>query len=258
MLHYRLRAGWSRRVQCEDVELLLKICLRCWVGGEEEEEQETSEEKRQSKEWLGEQKSWVWLYLSLELRAGGGFSFPHQLSGMWYWGDAGWHQQVMSQLADSLLRAWVQDLTKRVLSSAGEGQALSYVLCVPAPSQRCKDVLQPDGPITPLFIEENWIFRVVWGQKWKDCLALVHWVIALSEPGLRVPMELVVFFLPTEWSLLVAVWLSDGLLTVNDCHNLKKKKLFTNFLSCGAENNSKINLSYITRRKQIDYPRWPN
>lgn len=81
---------------------------------------------------------------------------------------------MMSQLADSLLRAWVQDLTKRVLSSAGEGQALSYVLCVPAPSQRCKDVLQPDGPITPLFTEENWIFRVVWGQKWEDCLALVH------------------------------------------------------------------------------------
>lgn len=66
------------------MELLLKICLRRWVGGEEEEEQETSEEKRQSKEWLGEQKSWVWLYLSLELRAGGGFSFPHQLSGICY------------------------------------------------------------------------------------------------------------------------------------------------------------------------------
>lgn len=31
-------------------------------------------------------------------------------------------------------------------------------------------------------------------------------------------------------------------------------KLFTNFLSHGAENNSKINLNYLTLRKQIDYP----
>lgn len=67
----------------------------------------------------------------------------------------------VGQLADSLLHACVQDLTRQVLSSAGEGQAQSYVLYVPAPSQRCKDMLQPYRPVMPLFTEENWISMVV-------------------------------------------------------------------------------------------------
>lgn len=58
------------------------------------------------------------------------------------------------QLADSLLHAWVQNLTRQVLTSAGEGQAQSYVLCVPAPSQKCKDMLQSNRPIMPFFTEE--------------------------------------------------------------------------------------------------------
>lgn len=72
----------------------------------------------------------------------------------------------VGQLADSLLCAWVQDLT-----SAREGQTQSYVLCVPAPSQRCKDMLQPYGPIMLLFTEENWVSMAVWGQKLETCLA---------------------------------------------------------------------------------------
>ena len=55
------------------MELLLKICLRYWVDGEEEEEQEKSEKKRQSKEWLGEQKSWLWLYLRSGAQSWGWF-----------------------------------------------------------------------------------------------------------------------------------------------------------------------------------------
>lgn len=52
------------------MELLLKIFLRCWVGGEEEHEKS---KKRQSKEWLGEQRSWLWLHLRSGAQSWGWF-----------------------------------------------------------------------------------------------------------------------------------------------------------------------------------------
>lgn len=89
----------------------------------------------------------------------------------------------VGQLAQSLLPAWVADLTRKVLSSAGEGQG-SELCLVCAPSQKCKDMLQPYGLIIPLFTEENMDFHGCVGPEvgGPPGFCCVHRVLALPEP----------------------------------------------------------------------------
>lgn len=153
--------------------------------------------------------------LTLELRAEGGFNLLTSVCGCVterMWGSInGWSasravgRQFAACLATGFYWAGLELCRGRL-------RAMSCVcLCSPRGAKTYCTLMVPQC----LFILQRktgfpWFCgarsrRPVW-------FCCVHWVLALPKPGLRLPMELVVFFPPpTEWSLLVAVCLSDGL-----------------------------------------------
>lgn len=145
------------------------------------------------------------------------------------------------RVAEGLLHAWGQ-----IFSSAGEGQAQS---CVLHPPRLCCSLVSPQCLVLQ---RKNWISVAVWGQKWEGCLIFAVFVEHQPCPNLTWQR----LWSSRSFPSLLQFDLSDSLLIVNGCYNFtfKRKKLFTNFLSRGAENNSKINLNHLTLRKQIDYP----